>query len=288
MQFRVIIIFIFILVGFSSCTERVEIELDSSAIRLVVYGEITTDTCAQLISLKKSADYYRNEPAEGISGAKVELSFNDSILAFLENPVGSGNYYSPENFCGVPGNIYYLSISDVDIDLDGESEEYSAESYLPAVNQIDSINLKHTAVHFFSGWEIMIYTRDPAGIKNFYSFKAWLNNKLLTDTLSEYTVQNDDFFDGSYTNGITAQFLDDNNVTEKAMPGDTVIFEINGITEEYYTFIVEAQTEAFGSIPLFSGPPANIMTNISNGALGFFTAYSIDRAVKIVPDFTED
>ena len=101
-------------------------------------------------------------------------------------------------------------------------------------------------------------------------------------------MQTDDFFDGSYTNGITTQFLDDSNGTEIALPGDTVEFEINGITEEYYNFIIQAQTETFMSAPLFSGPPANIITNISNGALGFFTAYSIDRAIKIVPDYPEE
>lgn len=288
MQIRLFILVIIIFIGFSSCSEKVEIELDSSATRLVVYGEITTDTCAQLISLKKSADYYLNEPAEGISGARVEVSFQDSSLVFQEKPVGSGDYYSPDNFYGIPGNIYALLITNVDIDLDGENEQYTASSFLPAVNRIDSIDLKHTAIHFFSGWEIMIYTWDPAGVKNFYSFKTWLNNKLQTDTLSEYTVQNDDFFDGNFTNGVTAQFLDDNKANEKAMPGDTVVFEINGITEEFYNFINQARTETFMRAPLFSGPPANIMTNISDGALGFFTAYSINRAVKIVPEFSEE
>ena len=273
---------------FSSCTEEIKIELDSSSSRLVVYGELTTDTCSHFISLKKSADYYLNEPAEGISEARVEISYDDTSLVFLENPVGSGNYFSLDDFYGIPGTTYTLSISNVDINMDGEAENYSSSSYLPAVNSIDSIDLKHTEVHFYSGWEIMMYTWDPAGVKNFYSFKAWLNGDLQTDTLSEYAVQTDDFSDGSYTNGITTQFLDDKKEGEKAWPGDTVEFEINGITEEYFNFVIQAQIETFMSAPLFSGPPANIFTNISNGALGFFTAYSIDRVIKIVPDYPEE
>ncbi|MCF8390451.1 MAG: DUF4249 domain-containing protein [Bacteroidales bacterium] len=287
MRYSLLIILILILTVFSSCTEKIDIELDSSTARLVVYGEITTDTCAHRISLKKSADYYLNEPAQGISGARVEVRYADSSLLFTEKPVGTGNYYSPDDFFGMAGITYSLLISGVDIDLDGVDEDYSASSFLPTVNPLDSIGLKHTAVHFFSGWEVMVYAWDPLDVRNFYSFKVWLNGELQTDTLSEYVVQNDDFFNGSYTNGITSQFLDDSKSAEKAFPGDTVIFEINGITEEYYNFINEARTETFMRAPLFSGPPANITTNISNGALGFFTAYSIDRAVKIVPEYPD-
>jgi len=57
--------------------------------------------------------------------------------------------------------------------------------------------------------------------------------------------------------------------------GDTITFEINGITEDYYNYIVEAQSQVFPQTPLFSGPPANIRTNIDNGAIGFFAVYSV-------------
>ncbi|MGC9341509.1 MAG: DUF4249 family protein, partial [Bacteroidales bacterium] len=81
-----------------------------------------------------------------------------------------------------------------------------------------------------------------------------------------------------------SQFLVDSKADEKLEPGDTVTFEANSITEEYYNFLVEAQSESFGQNPLFSGPPANISSNVSNGALGFFTAYSLTRSSRIVPD----
>jgi hypothetical protein len=45
----------------------------------------------------------------------------------------------------------------------------------------------------------------------------------------------------------------------------------------------EAQSEIFGNNPLFSGPPANVSTNLENGAVGIFTAYSIERVSKIIP-----
>jgi len=274
------VLFIFII----SCTEEVDIELDSTYTRLVVYGEITTDTAVHRVELKKSADYFFNQPAERVSNAFVELSYGDKSLRLVENPNFPGIYETPSNFYGIVGETYNLSINGVDIDEDGQSEEYTASSYLPAVNDIDSITLKYTSNSFFSGWEIQVWTYDPPDIRNYYAFKSIVNNKLVSDTLTEIVIQNDDLFNGNYTFGITSQFLDDAKDGEKATKGDTVTFEANGITEEYFNFLFEAQSESFGQNPLFSGPPANISSNISNGALGFFTAYSVSRSSAIVPD----
>ncbi|MFW5820040.1 MAG: DUF4249 domain-containing protein [Bacteroidota bacterium] len=266
----------------ASCTEKVEIELDSTYTRLVVYGEITTDTTVHRVELEKSADYFFNQPAEKVSNALVQLSYDDTSFLLRENPELKGIYETDPDFYGLPGKTYRLSIEDVDIDEDNESETYSASSYLPPVNSIDSITLLYTTTGFFSGWEIQVWTYDPANVENFYVFKALVNGKLVSDTLTELVIQNDDLFDGNYTYGITSQFLIDSKEDERLKPGDIVTFEANGITQEYYDFLFQAQLESFGQNPLFSGPPANITTNITNGALGFFTAYSVSRASALV------
>ena len=288
MRLKNLLYWLVLSLSISSCSERIDIELGSTYSRLAVYGELTTDTLSHIVRLQKSGDYYLNEEADAVSEAIVEISYDDTSIMYTENPVGSGIYLSPSDFYGIPGKTYFLTISNVDVNGDGEKEVYNASSFIHALNPIDSIDLKYTKMHFFAGWEIMVYVWDRPDVRNFYSYKATLNGRLLTDTLTEYSIQSDDFFDGSYTNGITAEILDDSNGTEKAYPGDTIGFEINGITEEFYNFIYEAQSEAFRSIPLFSGPPANITSNISNGALGFFTAYSIERAWKIVPEYPEE
>ncbi len=266
----------------SSCTERIEVELDSTYTRLVVYGEITTEARAHQVRLSKSADYFSNQPAPPVENAVVRLNFDDQSLVLQENEPGI--YETPSDFFGIPGKTYSLVINSVDIDENGEDEEYTAESFLPAVGKLDSITLKYTENSFFSGWEVQVWAWDPADAKNFYAFKSIKNGVLQSDTLNEIIVQSDDFFDGNYTYGITSQFLDDAKENEKALPGDTITFQLDGITEDYYVFILEAQAEAFGSNPLFSGPPANVVSNISNGAIGYFTAYSLDRASKVVPE----
>ncbi len=268
----------------NSCTERIEVDLGSTYRHLIIYGEVTNKRGVHTVSLSASSDYFSNRKAEGIRGAEVEIS--DGIRNFLlkESTTEPGIYETSPEFKGIMGQTYSLHVGEVDINLDGKTEEYSASSYLPYLNPLDSIHLGYSKNTFFSGWQVLIYAQDPPESKDYYAFKTYKNGVLLTDTLSEYIVQSDDFFNGRYTNGITAQFLNDDNPSEKASAGDVITFEINSITREYYVFVLEAGAEANPGNPLFSGPPANITSNISNGALGFFTAYSIDRKSQIVPE----
>jgi hypothetical protein len=275
------------LLFFLSCTERIEIELDNSYPRLVVYGEVTTDTLVHSVKLTTTTDYYFNEPAPTVSNAFVEIIEGENNFLLTENPPNSGIYETSSEFYGVPGKTYQLKISNIDVNLDGILEEYTAESYLPPVGDLDSIKLKYTENSFFSGWEVMLFAWDNPSAKDYYSFKLRKNGELLTTTLNNYIVQNDDLFNGNYTYGITSQFLDDDSDKEKAIPGDSIVFEINGITREYYIFIIEAQVESSPGNPLFSGPASNVPSNLSHGALGFFAAYSIKRTGAIVPEYPE-
>jgi hypothetical protein len=257
-----------------NCTERIDVEVDSSFTRLVVEGYVTTDTAAHRVRLSTTSDYFYNQPAPAVSAATVTIDDGDRVHTLTESDTLPGMYYTDAGFHGVPGRVYTLVIRDVDVDGDGRAEEYTASSELNPVNPIDSIKLRYFDAFGTTGYEVQVYAWDSPK-PDWYSFKVHRNGKLLTDTLTELIVQNDEFFNGNYTYGITSQFLSNDKPDEVVEIGDTITFEINGITEEYYKYVVEAQSQIFPQTPLFSGPPANIRTNLDNNAIGFFTAYSV-------------
>jgi hypothetical protein len=267
---------------FFSCTETIEVEVDSSFTRLVVEASVTTDTMVHAVRLSTTSDYFNNKPAPAVTGAVVSISDGQSTWIFVESSTEAGHYYSAPDFYAVPGNTYSLEISNVDIDMDGISEQYSANSKLNSVNPVDSISIEYIN-SFFSGYQVRIYALDSPKA-DFYSFKVLKNGFLLTDTLTEMIVQNDEFFNGGYTYGIPSQFLNDDKPDEHVYLGDTITFELNGITEEYYNYVIEAQSQIFPQTPLFSGPPANVSSNISNNAIGFFVAYSVARSSVIASE----
>jgi hypothetical protein len=268
--------YLILLALLSRCTERIEVEVDSSYTRLVVEGYLSTDTTQHLVRLTRSSDYFYNKPAQPVRGAIVSISDGDKIEFLTESIEKPGSYLTDPSYYGVPGKIYTLTISQVDIDNNGETEEYTAISELRPVGSVDSIQLENISGRDFNIYEILVYAWDPP-VKNFYAFRILRNGNLITDSLQEMIVQDDIFFNGNYAYGIPSQFLNQSKKDEVIYPGDTITLEINGITEDYYNFILEVQSEIFYQTPIFSGPPANISSNISNGALGYFTAWSTTR-----------
>ena len=201
-------ILILVAIGLESCTEVVDIELDSTYRRLVVYGEITSDSVHHQVELSSSSDYFLNEPAPKVSGALVELAFENGLITLEENDTLPGVYLTPDAFRGIPGETYSINIGQVDVDEDGVDEVYHAESTMPGGLLLDSINLTYFKSPFGSGYQVLMYALDPPS-REWYNFKLWKNSDLLTDTLIKYSVQPDDFFNGIYIFGLPVGFLSD-------------------------------------------------------------------------------
>jgi hypothetical protein len=264
---------------FASCTERIDIQLNDSYTRLVVDGAITSDTMAHTVRLTKTSSYYYNLPAPAVTGARVSITDGESIFDLHED--SSGVYRTDPSVYGLNNHTYTLNV-ELANPVGGYSS-YSASSTLNPIATIDSISLLFHDDWSKNGiWEIKCYVLEPPTV-DFYRFLVSLNSNILTDTLNEWFITDDKFINGNYTNGLPIGYLDQGSTDQMVKAGDTVGVEINNIEKGYYNFIMNAQTELFGSNPLFSGPPANIVGNINNGAVGYFAAYSVTRSNAIVP-----
>ena len=262
-----------------SCTEKMDIELDNSYTRLVVEGRFSTDTTVHQIKLTKTSSYFYNDVAPTVSGAVVTIDDGITTIPLTESITRPGVYETASNVFGVIGKTYRLLIKNVDIDKNGVFEEYSANSTIYPINTIDSIAMEYKTD--FKAWEVKVYVIDPP-TEDYYLFNVYKNNKLITDTITEPLITDDKFFNGNYTNGIGVGYLEDEKPDEKAFVGDTIGLEIWRINKDFHKFMTELQDATRPSTPLFSGPPSNAKGNISNGAVGYFAAYSISRKRGVI------
>ncbi len=263
---------------FYGCTERIEVELESTYDRLVVEGSITTETKAHKVRLTRTGDYFQNRPAEGISAAVVTVDDGTETIVLDELQQEPGSYVTPDDYTGIPGRTYTLNIGNVDIDNDDQVETYDAACTLFPVSPIDSIDFEYNDV--WDIWKVLLFAQEPPETEDYYAFRLYRNSVLISDTISEIRTAEDRFFNGSYTNGVWVHWFDEEKEDEVLVNGDLITLEMNGISKGYFDFINQVQEETEGQNPMFSGAPANIKGNISNGALGFFTAYSIARYSK--------
>jgi len=289
MKINKILAGIILAILFSSCTTDITLNLDGATPELVVEGVITTDTMAHSIHLKKTSHYFSNLPAEAISGATVSLSDGLTTITLLEAELNKGIYRTPSNYYGVEGRTYTLTIDNVDVNIDGVNERYSASCPMSRIIPIDSIEVKKERLFQNDMWAIKAWFQDPAGESNYYLVRNYKNDSSVSDSIQEWGITDNEFFKGKYLMGETMMYFSSTKKDEKLQPGDKVTLELCSITKDYMGYVQEAQEEFMGRNPLFGGQPANIRTNIKQllplkgKAIphGYFAAYSVFRANTI-------
>jgi hypothetical protein len=289
MQFKFYILAFLIGCALTACTTEIDIHLNVVSAELVVEGAITTDTTTHVVYLKKTADYFSNKSAEVVSGAKVTVSDGTTQITLVEDISHKGAYQTPSNYYGVVGKTYTLTVSNVDIDGDGVSETYSASSVISTKPPLEKIAVKKTKIFNKDMWAVKIWMQEPANEKNYYMGLTYKNNVCTTDSIQEVGKTSDEFFDGAYLKDETFMYFSSEKSDEILQNGDVIMFEICGITKDYFGFLKEAEEEFRGRNPLFGGQPANIRTNIKQvlpvggkaSPRGYFAAYSVSRAKTV-------
>ena len=245
-----------VLLGLSSCTEKIDLELDEQKFqRLVVDGWVTNEAQKHRVKLSLTTSFFDKESVPVATGATVTISDGSTTWPLVEET--PGNYYTAATAQGEVGKTYTLNV-------DYEGELYTASSYLRPVPQIDSVSyFLNTEEPDDPFYELYLYTEEPDGIGDYYMWRVSNNGEALRDSLREIVYVEDTFVDGNY---ITAWNFD--NID--AVIGDSIKVDQMSITKDAYeTFnAILLETEFRGG--LFDSPPANVQTNVSNGALGFF------------------
>jgi hypothetical protein len=260
------------------CTETIDIELnDEDNQRLVVEGWVTDYPGKQEVRLTKTTSYFYNQSAPVASGAMVQVSDGDQTWDFQE--VEPGLYRPVPDFVGEPEKTYTLNI-------DFEGVEYTASSYMRAGSPIDSMAfeyidpLEEFGIDETPWYNILIWTQEPEGLGDHYMWRTFVNGEALRDTLSEISFVDDGIYDGNYVAGVDVDYLD---TPSEAVPGDTILLEQWNIGLEAYEIFIGIMNETAWNGGLFDAPPANVETNISNGALGYFGAASVTSKSAVIP-----
>jgi hypothetical protein len=188
-------------------------------------------------------------------------------------------YLTASDVFGTEGNTYTLKVI---VDFNGVTDEYTATSLLPRAVQVDSFKLEPSNIS--NNINALLYGKFPEIGNNYLNILAYKNNHIpLNDKLSDFNIivsENRDSqeIDGAACMRFRTKQDEDRAYIEK---GDLITIQVCSITKEYADYVQNVQKELIGSLPIFSGPPANIQTNIrarnTSGkapVCGFFTAYS--------------
>ncbi len=269
-----ILILVLTIITIQACTERIDIDLDQTYVRLAVEGYITPEKGRQYIKLTETSDYFYNNPPPTVSGAQVVITTTDSSVIFTEDPTKPGYYIPPSDFVGVPEKSYTMDIV-LQEPINGTVNYRSTEIMPHQTTDIDSITLEYNPQ--WERWLVHLYAWEPATV-DYYLFNAINNGVLISDSISRKIISEDKLYNGNYTNGATVQVL----YKDEVSPGDTFTLVLSNITKEYFDFIVGVQEEIQAKNPLFSGPAANVLSNVEVDAVGYFAAFPSTYTTTIV------
>jgi hypothetical protein len=260
---------------FSACEEEIQLELNNpDNQRIVVEGRVTNEFRHQLVKLTYTTSYFQNEPAPAITDAEAYIVEEGTGRRFnLTQSTDSLGLYETEEMAGRVGETYSLFINLND-------ELYKASSYLDTVLRLDSMKYKYEIYSYFGFtfgvYNILLSAFEPPPEGQIYKLDFYINDTLYTDELDESVYQSDFLINDTYLDTVSIYGIPQEYIK---LDTNVIRLEVISISEEEVYFISELLNETLGNGSIFSGPPANIRTNVLNTSggldgLGFFGASS--------------
>lgn len=258
---RLLILSIIAAVITASCKKDIHLNLQNAAGLLVIEGNINNMPGPYTVYLSKTVTYYDSNLIAPVSGGKIKISddagHTDSLIE-----VSPGTYQTTF-IVGTVGRTYHLSVN-------SGGKQYDAYSTMNAPISIDTLVL--VAPPFGSGKVPIIVFQNPSGPVIYYNAMMYFNH------LRQHKV---DPISSRLNTGIYQEAImrTDSSIAVK----DTLQAELDVIDLPMYNYWYSLRSSTLSSQ---TAAPANPVSNISNNALGYFSAYAATRSNIIVADST--
>jgi len=252
-----------------SCEEVIDVELNNSIPNIVIEAQITDQPGPYFVKISKTGNFYDQSIFPAVSGAKViisDMEANHDTLTEI-NP----GIYQTNSTIGKIDNFYYLNVMVND-------NKYYAETRMLKQTKIDSITYKFNSSTGpgqgkNGGYELHCYFVDEPDQRDYCMIKLYLNGK-----------QDDTYFlyNGKFN---VSGVIDYNRFRQKFKLNDTIKLELINLEPSVFDYFNTLNNilagEGMRGI-ISTGTPANPNTNLSNGALGYFGAFTIDSKTIII------
>lgn len=254
-----------------SCQKVISIDLNQADPQLVTEGIVTDQQGPYTVTLSMSGDYF--EPSlyfPPVTNAFVSISDDLGRIDTLREATG-GSYHST-TMRGSPGRTYLLRVA-----VGGK--EYDAISSMPQKVNIDTlIALQRIERDGDRGYDLYVIFRDPPEPGNYYRMNLRVSIPLPPDSIDglRYHLYND-----KLTNGNEASVRI--RMRPHFNPGDTVWVDLLSIDKSAYDYFNTLNDILTSDRSPTSLAPANPNTNLTNGSLGYFGAWTVDTKLVVLP-----
>lgn len=249
---------------FISCKKIININIVNASPQLVIEGNLVDEMGTQIIRISKSVMLDNDNVFPNVSGANVKVSDNLGNT-FVFSELKPGIYTN--NMKGINGRSYTLTVT-------AEGKNYVASSTMPKRVKLDSLSIVKTNLFGKERKTAAAYFKDPIADVNYYRYYLFVNHKLVKNTY----VSNDRLTNG---NAIRQQFFYNSDDIDELRTGDMVDLEMLNIDKNIFDYWYSISQQSDRG-PSQSTTPSNPPSNITGGALGYFSAQAFQIATIIV------
>lgn len=240
-----------------ACQEKIDIKLKNAGPYVVIEGNLSDNvTEPARVFVSESADYSDTVFFHPLHDAVVTIS-DGLLIDTLTEFNATGIYLSPK-IHAVVGNSYKLSVF-------VKGQLYESVSAVNAPVPIDSI---YKSTSNSNKNRLSFNFRDPLGVTNYYKVGIQVNG--LERGINN--VADDRLTDGKLKT-ITV------NPGFEFKTNDSINLSLLSVDKGVYTYFYTLNQNTGRN----SGAPANPVSNITNGALGYFNAYSFTSKFIVYP-----
>jgi len=243
------LIFLFASLSLLSCEELIDINLNEADPRYVIEADLSNLRDEQAIYVSQTVAFDAPVKNTPVNNAVISVR-DDKGNTYTFTHQANGRYTSP--FKPKEKTNYSLLVN-----IDGEIFESS--SYMNDYIDVRSTGITEDVIFSDTLYSVSLKFDDPKNTPNYYKYNISINGGDFTFS----SVFNDKFNDGLT---VTHEIADRRNNIEL---GDSVTVQRQVIDKGVYDYWNDLQ-----SINPGSAAPANPKSNISNGALGYFSVSS--------------
>lgn len=246
-----------------ACEKVINIDLKDSQTKVVIEGIVTNENgqLVHTVLVSKSSKFSSEGKNNPVSNAIVVITDATSNISDTLLQVSPGTY-NTSKILGIIGHNYQLLVT-----VDGQ--QYTASSTMPAQVMLDSLYIQEIPVFGESFKQVIPVFQDPSSSKNYYRFGVQVN-----DSVERGVEAWDDLLSNGKLNSRPLQIESQDLLDGK----DTVYVTMNNTDSATFAF--------FNTLENASGnaqTPGNPLSNINGGALGYFSAMTIQKRYVLVP-----
>lgn len=252
----------------TSCTKEINLNLDDNSGKVVIEGNITNQQGPYLVRITRSVAFTSTNQYPPVSNAFVTISNGEGVTDTL-NYVSNGEYKTSK-LIGVSGKTYTLKVL-----VDGIT--YTASSTMP--NAVALQSLSQDSIKFGSdvNYTVLPQFTDPVSLGNRYLFII----KTAGKSEKIFEVISDNINNGVPNQRSIMLVFNNTNTNIKIEKGDTISIEMQCVSNSIYDYY-SALVQLSGGGPGGGVTPSNPPSNISSGALGYFSAHSTDTKTMVI------